>query len=181
MVCFCFCSSGDRRRRGGGFVRRLPGDAASLPDEEEGRGQLHSGGTQAGHRHLPETRQAGGVLRVTLVHQGDASHSGGETSRRREEDTLCSPLLLFLLLLFLLFFFVAPPPPHLLASCLQNTWERLPLSLGTFFSMKMRKKEKKRGKKKKKIQIYSAKITHTHKMFLKVSVVNILQILLFCM
>uniref|UniRef100_A0A8B9TF85 Syndecan 3 n=1 Tax=Anas platyrhynchos TaxID=8839 RepID=A0A8B9TF85_ANAPL len=56
--------SGDRGRRGGSPLRCLPRHAAHLPDEEEGRGQLHAGGTQASQRHLPEAGQAGGVLRV---------------------------------------------------------------------------------------------------------------------
>lgn len=77
--------SGDSGRRGGRLVRCLPGDAAGVQDEEEGRGQLHAGGTQTGHRHLPETRQAGGVLRITLVRQRDTAHRGREKEREREE------------------------------------------------------------------------------------------------
>lgn len=71
-------SSGDRGRSGGRPVCRLPRDVAGVQDEEEGRGQLHAGGTQTGHRHLPETRQAGGVLRITLVCRRDAPHRGRE-------------------------------------------------------------------------------------------------------
>lgn len=82
---FLSCPSGDSGRRGGRLVRRLPGDAAGVQDEEEGRGQLHAGGTQTGHRHLPETRQAGGVLCITPIRQRDTPHTRREKERGREE------------------------------------------------------------------------------------------------
>ena len=58
------CCSGDRGWCGGSPLRCLPGHAAHLPDEEEGRGKLHAGGAQASQCDIPEAWQAGGILRV---------------------------------------------------------------------------------------------------------------------
>lgn len=132
--------SGDCRRSGGRLVRGLPRDVAGVQDEEKGRGKLHAGGAQTGHRHLPETRQAGGILRITLRDR-ETHHAEGERtseSGRREKDTL-NPLP------------PLPPYTHLLASpcpsLLSQTRERLSLcGPGTFFSMKTKKKEDKKEK-----------------------------------
>lgn len=158
-------SSCDRRRRGGRLVCRLPGDAAGVQDEEEGRRQLYTRGTQTGHGHLPETRQAGGVLCITLVRQRDTPHTEGERKSEREKREKYSK----------------PPssssssssslPPHLLASP-HPSLLLSPKHLGAPFSLRtwnflFNENEKEDKKRKKKIQIYSEKITHTHEMFLK--------------
>lgn len=138
--------SGDSWRSSGRPVCCLPGDVAGVQDEEEGRGQLHAGGAQTGHRHLPETRQAGGVLRITLVCQRDAPHTDGERKSEREKRERYSK----------------PPsssfssslPPHLLASPHPSLLSspkhlRAPFSLRTWnflFNENGKKEDKKRKK-----------------------------------
>lgn len=172
-LSFFSCDSG---RSSGRLVCRLPGDVAGVQDEEEGRGQLHAGGTQTGHRHLPETRQAGGVLRITLVCQRDAPHTEGERKSEREKRERYSKPPLWSSFSSSSSSSLPPSSARLsssLSPLVSQTLESAFLSadMELSFQRKWKRGQKKQNKKngKKQIQIYSKKkkITHTHKMFLK--------------